>query len=155
PFYELAAAHEAGVIICYVAGDHVREVETLVMVEDHVGRLVDAFAQEVENAVQAGVKALWLDPGLGFYYKNLQDSAERVQYQMNAFLQGFRIRELGWPTCQALPHAFEFFEDEVRCAEPFFAVMAGLGKTDLIRTHEVSRVHGVLRTMECFDGGEG
>jgi hypothetical protein len=46
-----------------------------------------------------------------------------------------------------LPHAFEHFREEVRCAEPFFAVMALLGKTDLLRTHELPRVKAVLDTM--------
>jgi hypothetical protein len=36
----------------------------------------------------------------------------------------------------------------VRCAEPFFAVLAALGKTDLFRTHEVSRIRAVLETMK-------
>jgi hypothetical protein len=90
-----------------------------------------------------------LDPGLGFYYRNLQDSAVRVRHQMNIFLNTFRLRELGFPICHALPHAFEFFRDEVRCAEPFFAVLAALGKTDLFRTHEVPRIKAVLDTMKA------
>jgi hypothetical protein len=35
----------------------------------------------------------------------------------------------------------------VRCAEPFFAVLAALGKTNLFRTHEVARVKAVLETL--------
>jgi hypothetical protein len=46
-----------------------------------------------------------------------------------------------------LPHAFEYFGEEVRCAEPFFAVLAALGKTDLFRTHEVARTRAVVETM--------
>jgi hypothetical protein len=49
-----------------------------------------------------------------------------------------------------LPHAFEFFADEVRCAEPFFAVLAALGKTDLFRTHEVPRIKAVLDTLKVY-----
>jgi hypothetical protein len=49
-----------------------------------------------------------------------------------------------------LPHAFEYFGQEVRCAEPFFAVLAALGKTDLFRTHEVARVRPVLETLRVF-----
>jgi hypothetical protein len=59
----------------------------------------------------------------------------------------FRLRTLGCPVCHALPHAFDTFGEEVRCAEPFFAVLASLGKTDVFRTHEVSRVKAVLDTM--------
>jgi hypothetical protein len=49
-----------------------------------------------------------------------------------------------------LPHAFGFFADEVRCAEPFFAVLAALGKTSLFRTHEVPRIKAVLDTLDVF-----
>jgi dihydropteroate synthase len=65
-------------------------------------------------------------------------------------LSGFRLRTIGFPLCQALPHAFEYFGQEVRCAEPFFAVLAALGKTDLFRTHEVARVRPVLETLQAF-----
>jgi hypothetical protein len=69
---------------------------------------------------------------------------------MATFLNTFRFRKLGWPICHALPHAFEYFGEEVRCAEPFFAVLAALGKTDLFRTHEVPRIRGVLDTLRVF-----
>jgi dihydropteroate synthase len=66
------------------------------------------------------------------------------------FLNTFRLRTLGFPICNALPHAFEYFREEVRCAEPFFAVLAAIGKTDLFRTHEVARTRGVLETLKVF-----
>ncbi|GAB4250044.1 MAG: hypothetical protein OHK005_16950 [Candidatus Methylacidiphilales bacterium] len=146
-FYREVADHGAGVIICFVAGDNVREVGELALSQDHTATLREYFARQIELATKAGVERIWIDPGMGFYYRNLGDSAARVRYQMSTFLNTFRLRELGWPTCHALPHAFEYFEDEVRCAEPFFAVLAALGKTDLFRTHEVSRVRAVLRTL--------
>ncbi len=149
-FYQLAAQHEAGVVICYIQGNNVREVTDFELSSDHTAALETYFTREIELAQNAGVSRIWIDPGLGFYYKNLLDSSERVRYQMATFLNAFRLRKLGWPVCQALPHAFEYFEDEVRCAEPFFAVLAMLGQVDLIRTHEVSRVRGVLRTMEAY-----
>jgi len=37
------------------------------------------------------------------------------------------------------------------CAEPFFAVLAALGKTDLFRTHEVPRIKAMLDTLR-FSG---
>ena len=77
-------------------------------------------------------------------------SAERVRHQMRVFLNTFRLRTLGFPVCHALPHAFEFFGEEVRSAEPFFAVLAALGKTDLFRTHEVPRIKAVLDTMKVW-----
>lgn len=150
-FYHMAAEHEAGVIVCYVQnGRNVREVGDFQASADHAGILYEYFAREIEAATRAGVSRLWIDPGLGFYYRNLQDSRVRVRYQMETFLHSFRLHGLGWPVCHALPHAFEYFEEEVRSAEPFFAVLALLGQTDLLRTHEVARVRGVLDTMRVM-----
>jgi len=148
--FKVVAAHDAAVIICYVAGKNVREVGDFDLSADPVPMLRDFFARQIEIAQRNGVQKIFLDPGLGFYYRNLQDSAVRVQHQMNVFLNTFRLRDLGLPVCHALPHAFEFFGDEVRCAEPFFAVLAALGKTDLFRTHEVPRIKAVLDTMKVF-----
>jgi dihydropteroate synthase len=141
------ADFDAGVIICFVQGDHVRKVGELDLGRDPVGTLYEFFARQIEAATNAGVSRIWIDPGLGFYYRNLQDSGARVRHQMQVFLESFRLRALGWPVCQALPHAFECFEEEVRVAEPFFAVMALLGQASLLRTHEVAKVRGVVRTM--------
>jgi len=149
-FYKLVADHDAGVIICYVQGENVRSVNKIDLTEDFTCTLKDYFAKQIDLALDAGVSRIWIDPGMGFYYKNLQDSAERIRYQMKTFLQSFRLRTLGWPVCHALPHAFEFFEDEVRSAESFFAVMALLGKTDLLRTHELTKVRAVCRTLATF-----
>ncbi|MDZ4788383.1 MAG: dihydropteroate synthase [Blastochloris sp.] len=146
--YRLVADHDAGVIICYVQGANVREVSAIKLGVDHTQTLLDYFSRQIELATKLGVKRIWIDPGMGFYYKNLQDSSERVHYQLTTFLNTFRLRKLGWPTCHALPHAFEYFEDEVRTAESFFAVAALLGKTDLLRTHEVAKVMGVIRSMQ-------
>jgi dihydropteroate synthase len=148
--FQMVAAHEAAVIICYVAGKNVREAGNFDLSADPIPLLRDYFARQIELAQRNGVKRIFIDPGLGFYYKNLQDSAVRVRHQMNIFLNTFRLRELGFPVCHALPHAFEFFQDEVRCAEPFFAVLAALGKTDLFRTHEVPRIKAVLDTLKVY-----
>jgi dihydropteroate synthase len=148
--FKMIAAHDAAVIICYVAGKNVREVGDFDLSADPVPLLRDYFSRQIEIAQRNGVEKIFIDPGLGFYYKNLQDSAVRVRHQMNIFLNTFRLRELGFPVCHALPHAFEFFQDEVRCAEPFFAVLAALGKTDLFRTHEVPRIKAVLDTLKIF-----
>jgi len=141
------ADFDAGVIICFVQGDNVREVGDLDLGRDPVGRLYEFFARQLEAATNAGVSRIWIDPGLGFYYRNLQDSGARIRHQMQVFLNSFRLRGLGWPICHALPHAFECFEDEVRVAEPFFAVLALLGQANLLRTHEVAKVRGVLRAL--------
>ena len=108
------------------------------------------FTRQIEMATRHGAEKIFVDPGLGFYYSNLRDSAVRVRHQMRTFLHTIRLRALGFPTCHALPHAFEYFGEEVRCAEPFFALLAALGRTDLYRTHEVPRIKAVLRTLEVY-----
>lgn len=148
------ADFDAGVILCFVQGDNVRAVGDLDLAGDPISVLHDFFARQIEAAMNAGVSRIWIDPGLGFYYRNLQDSAVRIRHQMRVFLNTFRLRALGWPICHALPHAFECFEEEVRSAEAFFAVLALLGQTSLLRTHEVAKVRGVLRAMEMVRGAE-
>lgn len=148
--YRLVAAHDAAVIICYVQGRHVRAVGDFDFSADPVALMEQYFGRQIEIATRLGVQKILLDPGLGFYYRNLQDSAVRVRHQMTVFLNSFRLRTLGFPVCHALPHAFEYFGEEVRCAEPFFAVLAALGQTDLFRTHEVPRTKAVLDTLKVF-----
>lgn len=148
--FRTVAEHDAAVIICYVQGRNVREVADFDFSADPVALMREYFARQIELAVRLGVKRIFIDPGMGFYYRNLQDSAVRVRHQMNVFLNTFRLRSLGFPICHALPHAFEFFREEVRCAEPFFAVLASLGKTDLFRTHEVPRTRAVIETLRAY-----
>jgi dihydropteroate synthase len=148
--FRMVADQDAGVIICYVQGPHVRAVGDFDLQADPLPMLEDYFSRKINEAVHCGVRRIWIDPGLGFYYRNLQDSTVRIRHQMRVFLNTFRLRRLGWPICHALPHAFACFEEEVRSAEPFFAVLALLGQTSLLRTHEVAKVRGVLKTMEIF-----
>ena len=148
--FRMVADHDGGVIICYVQGDNVREVSDFDFGADSTAMMKEFFARQIDAAARNGVKKIFIDPGLGFYYRNLQDSSVRVRHQMNVFLNTFRLRTLGFPTCHALPHAFEFFGDEVRSAEPFFCVLAALGRTDLFRTHEVPRIKAVLDTLAVF-----
>ncbi|CAB4244695.1 Dihydropteroate synthase [Methylacidimicrobium sp. AP8] len=146
----LVAKEDAGLILNFVEGAHVRDPRAIRLSDDPIGDLLPYFEERCRLAERAGVRRLWIDPGLGFYYPNLQDGAVRIQRQMEIFLGTFRLHQLGYPVCHALPHAFECFEEEVRCAEPFFAVLALLGQTDLLRTHEVARVMGVVRAMGLF-----
>ena len=148
--YRVVAEHGAAVILCYVQGKNVREVGDFSTAGDPIALLCDYFAREIERASALGVEKILIDPGLGFYYRNLQDSAARVQFQMKIFLNTFRLRALGFPVCHALPHAFEFFGEEVRSAEGLFAVLAALGKTDLFRTHEVPKTRAVLQTLSAY-----
>jgi dihydropteroate synthase len=149
--YRLVAEHEVGVIICYVQGDNVREVQDFDFGTNPIATMYEYFARQIELATRCGVSRIFIDPGMGFYYRNLADSAVRIRHQLRTFLNTFRLRRLGWPICHALPHAFETFREEVRSAEPFFAVLAALGKTDLFRTHEVPRVKAVLDTLRLYE----
>lgn len=148
--YQLCGRHQAAVVICYVQGANVRAVETLDFENDPIEEMMDWFKIEIDRAREAGVERIFIDPGLGFYYRNMQDGASRVKHQMKTFLNTFRLRELGWPVCHALPHSFETFGEEIRTAESFFAMLALLGKTDLLRTHEVSKVKAVVDTLQQF-----
>ena len=148
--YRLAAEHDAAVIVCYVAGDNARDVADIPLDDDPIPRMAEYFAREIETAERCGLAKGFVDPGLGFYYENMQDSSVRIRHQMKTFLNAFRLRELGWPVCNALPHAVECFGEEGRSAEPFFSVLAALGGTDLFRTHEVPRVRAVLKTLGVY-----
>lgn len=148
--FRMVADHDATVIICYVQGKNVREVEGFDFGADPIELMQSYFARQIEIATRLGVQRIFVDPGLGFYYRNLEDSAVRVRHQMRVFLNTFRLRNLGWPVCHALPHAIEYFKEEVRSAESFFAVLAALGRTDLFRTHEVPRTKAVLDTLSLI-----
>ena len=105
--FRMGAAHDAAVILCYVQGKNVREVGDFDFRADPVEMMRGYFGRQIEIAQRHGVEKIILDPGLGFYYRNLQDSVVRVRHQMNIFLNTFRLRTLGFPICHALPHAFE------------------------------------------------
>jgi len=144
---DLASEFKATVILCYVGGANVREITDLELDQDPIPRLQEYFAKRIDTALKHGVKNIVIDPGMGFYYGNLVDPLTRVRHQTNVILNSFRLRELGYPICQALPHAFDLFEDEFRTAESFFAVIASLGGVNLLRTHEISKVNAVITAM--------
>lgn len=148
--YRAVAEADAAVIICHVQGPNVRQVADFDFTADPVAMMREYFAREIETATRCGVEKIIIDPGLGFYYRNLGDSAVRVRHQMTVFLNTFRLRALGFPVCHALPHAFEYFGEEVRSAESLFALLAALGKTNLFRTHEIPKVKAVLSTLAAF-----
>jgi dihydropteroate synthase len=147
---DLAAAHDATVILCYVRGANVREIADVTLDEDPIPELLDHFGERLEAAGHSGVARVVIDPGMGFYYGNLTDPATRVQHQARVLLNSFRLRALGVPVCQALPHAFDLFGDEYRTAEGFFATLAFLGGTSMYRTHEVPRVRAVLDALSTL-----
>jgi dihydropteroate synthase len=145
--FRMVAERNAAVILCYVQGDNVRQVDRFQLHDDMIPVMKEYFAPKLEQAIKCGVQRIFIDPGLGFYYKNLKDSRLRIRHQMRTFLHTFRLHELGWPTCHALPHAFEYFEDQVRSGEPFFNVLALLGKTKLLRTHEIPKIRAVTEVL--------
>lgn len=147
--FDLAAEHEALVILCYVRGANVRELTEAS--DDPIATLREHFQARVARAQEHGVTRLVIDPGLGFYYANLTDPATRVRYQTRVLARTVALRDLGLPICHALPHAFDLFEEEFRSAEAFFAVLARLGGTGVFRTHEVPRVRRVLDALTMLD----
>jgi dihydropteroate synthase len=146
-----AASYGAAVVLCFCEPDDVRADHDHPTDGDAVPYLVDHFGPRIEHARSLGVESIVIDPGLGFYYGNLVDPAVRVRHQAAVLAQCFRLRTLGVPVCNALPHAFDLFEDQFRKAEGFFAVLARLGGTHLFRTHEVAHVRAVLAAMALLD----
>jgi dihydropteroate synthase len=150
--FKLAVHHNVAVILCFVQGETVREVSELHLQHDMVDAISAYFRPVLAAAERLGLTKCFIDPGLGFYYKNLQDSQLRIRYQMNTFVQCFRLHELGYPTFNILPHAPEIFlEDERRSAEPFFSVLALLGGTHVIRSHEIRTVHSIRQIMDVYE----
>lgn len=148
--FSAVAGAGATVVLCYVPGADVREV-TDVDLDDPFPAILDHFERRVALARACGVEHLVLDPGMGFYYGNLTDPQVRVNHQMRVLLRSSRLRRLGLPVCQAVPHAFALFEDQFRTAEGFFAVFAALAGVGVIRTHEVPHVRAVLAAMASLD----
>ena len=75
--FRLVADHQATVILCYVQGLNVRQVGDFQFSADPVELMRDYFSRQIESALRCGVDRILIDPGLGFYYRNLQDSAVR------------------------------------------------------------------------------
>ena len=148
---DLAAEHGATVVLCYSGGGNVREITDVTIDEDPIPGLLEHFAGRLETARAHGVDRVVIDPGMGFYYGNLTDPLVRARHQARVLLAGFRLRTLGVPICNALPHAFDLFEENFRTAEGFYAVLALLGGTSVMRTHEVPQVRAVAGAMRTLD----
>lgn len=137
---ELAAEHDATVIVCFSGGANVREIVDLSVGTDPIPDLLAHFEPRIERAMRLGVKNLAIDPGMGFYYGNLTDPRSRARYQASVLLNSFRLKSLGLPICNSMPSAYALFEEHYRSAEPFFAVLALLCGSTVIRTHEIPKV---------------
>ena len=103
--FKMAAAHDAAVIICFVQGKNVREVGDFDLSTDPIPMMRDYFSRQIDIAKRNGVEKIFLDPGLGFYYRNLQDSAVRVRHQMNIFV----CAHLDFPSATPCPTPLNFF----------------------------------------------
>ncbi len=148
--FAAVAAHGATVVLCYVPGADVRAASD-VELDDPFPGLLRHFERRVARARSHGVERIALDPGMGFHYGNLVDPDVRVRHQTHVLLRSSRLRRLGLPVCQSVPHAFTLFGDQFRTAEGFFTVFAHLAGTGLVRTHEVAHVVAVLRALQTLD----
>ena len=144
----LAAEYDAAVVLCFGETANVREISDVPADADPLPVLLDHFAPRIAHARSLGVDRIVVDPGMGFYYGNLVDPLTRARHQAKVLAQGFRLRPLGVPVCNAVPHSFDLFGDEFRKAEGFFGVFAALGGTHLVRTHEVAHLRVVLRGLD-------
>jgi dihydropteroate synthase len=150
--YPMIAEHDAAVVICYIQGKHARETSSYDFSTDPLDLMYDFFAHEIDVATSMGVKKIVIDSGVGFKYTNLEENPkQQINFQMRTLLNSFRLRKLGYPICNILPAAFLCFGQEVLAAEGFFAVLAALGKTDIVRTHEVPKIKSTFDVMSLFD----
>ncbi|WP_210649316.1 dihydropteroate synthase [Nocardioides sp. SYSU D00065] len=143
----LAAEYDAAVVMCFGETANVREIADVPPDADPIPVLLDHFAPRIANARALGVDKVVVDPGMGFYYANLVDPPARARHQARVLAQTFRLRPLGVPVCNAVPHTYDLFGDEFRKAEGFYGVFAALGGTHLLRTHEVAHLRVVLRGL--------
>ena len=146
--FQLASHFEVGVVHCYLQTKNtVRDVEAFSFYADMSEAMLDFFATKLTKAKAAGLTRNIIDPGLGFYYQNLQDGRLRSHHQLETFLHTAKLHRLGWPVLNILPHAPQAFGVKRQHAEAFFAVLAMLGRTHLIRTHEVEHASQVRAAL--------
>ena len=147
----LAAEHDAAVVMCFGMSANVREESVAPPDADPIPVLLDHFGSRLERARALGVDRVIIDPGMGFYYGNLIDPFVRARHQTRVLTQTFRLRSLGVPVCNVLPHSYDIFGDEFRKAEGFYAMFAALGGAHLLRIHEVPHLRVVLAALSALD----
>jgi dihydropteroate synthase len=154
--YSLVAEYQATAIVCFSATGSPRDQG---MIDPQASQwrqtraaplqgVSDFFSAELDRARAVGLDRVVLDPGAGFSYRDLPDGPTRVRHQMQVMIASGQLAALGHPICNALPHAFTYFGEELRSGEGFFAVLAALGGTSLFRTHEVRQISALL---ECLN----
>lgn len=145
--YEAVGEFGASLVMCFTPGETVRDGLDVEIHRDPVPALIEHFGPRIEAARQCGVHSMAIDPGLGFYYGSRVGPIRKAQHQAQVLVHSFRLRPLGVPVCQAMPHAFDIFQEEFRTAEGVFTVLARLGGVGVLRVHEVPRVAASLRMM--------
>lgn len=147
----LAAEYDAAVVMCFGETANVREASDVPPDADPMPVLLDHFGARLERARELGATKVVVDPGMGFHYGNLVDPLTRSRHQTRVLSQTFRLRPLGVPVCNVLPHTYDIFGDEFRKAEGFYAVFAALGGTHLLRVHEVPHLRVVLDALRVLE----
>lgn len=147
----LAAQYDAAVVMCFGETGNVREASDVPPDADPMPVLLDHFGARLERARALGADKVVVDPGMGFHYGNLLDPLARSRHQTRVLSQTFRLRPLGVPVCNVLPHTYDIFGDEFRKAEGFYAVFAALGGTHLLRVHEVPHLRVVLDALRVLE----
>ena len=147
----LAAQYDAAVVMCFGETANVREASDVPPDADPMPVLLDHFGSRLERARALGADKVVVDPGMGFHYGNLLDPLARSRHQTRVLSQTFRLRPLGVPVCNVLPHTYDIFGDEFRKAEGFYAVFAALGGTHLLRVHEVPHLRVVLDALRALE----
>lgn len=146
--YRVIAEHDASLIMCFTPGETVRDELQVRIHADPIPPLLEHFAPRIELAQSLGVESVSVDPGLGFFYGSSVGPIRKAQHQAQVLMHSFRLRPLGVPVCQIMPHAFDVFQEEFRTAEGVFAVLGSLGGVGIMRVHEVPRVVATLRMMD-------
>jgi dihydropteroate synthase len=145
--YSDIAAHNASLIMCFTPGETVRDDLQVRIHADPIPPLVEHFEPRIKRAKELGVTSISIDPGLGFFYGSSVDPIRKAQHQAQVLLHSFRLRPLGAPVCQIMPHAFDVFQEEFRTAEGVFTVLGRLGGVGVLRVHEVARVAATVRML--------
>ena len=146
--YRIAAEHQATAIVCYSATGSPRDQGRINPDGDVLADRRAFFETEIARSASVGLSQLVIDPGAGFSYQDLPDGPVRVKHQLEVMMASSRLLDLGHPICNALPHAFTYFAEELRSGEGFFAVLAAIGGTSLFRTHEVRQISALISCLE-------
>ncbi len=80
--FDLAAEHDAALVLCHVLGAHPRDLHDTEVVADPYPEMLEQFERRVADARARGVAAgISVDPGVGFGFKRLTEPRARTRYQ--------------------------------------------------------------------------